>query len=121
MYVETAKVLAKLLLLLRTNVLEVLVTEDYNTTLGYQQGELVLLGVRELGQLQPGDFGADSGRQLGDLQAGVILGQKVRLCRIRVQPAVLEIKELGGRELGGGVVNREICSIFGLCNKLGRQ
>lgn len=118
---ETAKVLAELLLLLWPDVLEVLVTENYNTTLGYQQGELVLLGVRELGQLQAGDFGADSGRQLGDLQAGVILGQKVWLCRICLQPAVLEIKELGGRELGGGVVNREVGSILGLCNKLGRQ
>lgn len=92
MDVETAKVLAELLLLLGTNILEVLVTEDYNTTLGYQQGELVLLGVRELRQLQPGDLGADSGRQFCDLQARVVLEQKVWLCRIRVQPTVLEIK-----------------------------
>jgi hypothetical protein len=48
---EAAEILTKFPLLLGTNVLEVLVAEDYNAALGYQQCELILLGVRQLRQL----------------------------------------------------------------------
>lgn len=47
--VKTSKILAEFLLLLRPNVLEVLVTEHHNTALSYQQCELILLSVRQLG------------------------------------------------------------------------
>lgn len=114
MDVETAKVLAEFLLLLRSDILEVLVTEDYNTTLGYQQCELILLGVRQLGQLKATNFSADTGCQFGGLQVRIVLGQKVWLCRIRVQTTVLEVKQFGGRELGGGVIDGEVRRIFGL-------
>lgn len=70
---ETAKVLTEFLLLLRTNILEVLVPEHDNTALGYQQGELILLGVRQLRQLKACDLSTNTWCQLGDLQARIIL------------------------------------------------
>lgn len=51
MNMETAEVLPELLLFLRPDVLEVLVAENYNTTLGDQQRELILLSIGQLGQL----------------------------------------------------------------------
>ena len=92
MDMKAAKVLAEFLLLLGPDVLEVLVAEYYNTTLGYQQRELILLGVGQLGQLQARDLGADTRCQFGDLQVGSILGQKVGFCGIRVVSPVLEVK-----------------------------
>lgn len=111
---ETAKVLAEFLLLLRSDILEVLVTKDDNTTLGYQQCELILLGVRQPRKLKASDFGADTGCQFGGFHVRVVLGQKIWLCRIRVETTVLEFKHFGGRELGGGVIDGEVCRIFGL-------
>lgn len=111
---ETAKVLAEFLLLLGSDILEVLVTEDHNTTLGYQQGELILLDVCQLRQLKTSDFSADTGCQFGCLQVRIFLGQKVWLCWICVETTVLEVKQFGGRELGGGVIDGEVRRIFGL-------
>lgn len=115
---KTAKVLAEFLLLLGSDVLEILVTKDYNTALGYQQCELILLSVCQLGQLKASDFSADTGCQFGGFQVRIVLGQKVWLCRIRVETTVLEVKQFGGQELGGGVINGEVRRVFGLVCKL---
>jgi hypothetical protein len=48
--------LAKFFLLCRTDVFEILIPEDHNTTFRNQQGKLVLLSIRELGQLQSFDL-----------------------------------------------------------------
>lgn len=114
MNVETTEVLAEFLLLLRSDILEVLVSEDHHTTLGYQQRELILLDVRQLGQLKPSDLSADTRCQFGGLHVRIVLGQKVWLCRIRVETTVLEVKQFGGRELGGGVIDGKVRRIFGL-------
>ena len=116
--VEAAEVLTEFLLLLGTNVLEVLVAEDYNAALGYQQCELILLGVRQLGELQAGDLGADTRCQLGGLQVRILLGQKVWLCRVRIKTAVLEVEQFGGQKLGGRVIDGEVRRIFGLSIRL---
>lgn len=49
MNMKTSKILAEFFLLLRPNILEVLVAEHHNTALSYQQCELILLSVRQLG------------------------------------------------------------------------
>lgn len=115
---ETTKVLAECLLLLGPDILEVLVAEDDDTALGDQQGELVLLGIGQLRQLQARDLSADARCQLCDFQVGISLWQKVWLCRVCVEAAVLEVEQFCGRELGGGVVDREVSGIFGLAIRL---
>lgn len=84
--------MAELLLLLRANVLEVLVSEDYHATLGYEPGKLVLLSVGQLRKLETRDLGPHTRRQLGHLQAGVVLVQEVRLCGIRIETTILEFE-----------------------------
>lgn len=48
MNMKSTKVLSELLLLLSTNIFEVLVSEDYNTSLGNKQGKFVFLDITEL-------------------------------------------------------------------------
>lgn len=111
---QAAKVPAELLLLLRANVLEVLVPEDHHAALGDEQGELVLLRVGQLRELEARDLGSHARRQLGGLHAGVALAQKIGLCGIGIQTTVSEAEQLGTGELGGRVVDGEVCPIFGL-------
>lgn len=51
MNVKSAKVGSEFLLLLWTDILEVLITEDHDSALCDEQGQLILLDVRELRQL----------------------------------------------------------------------
>ena len=46
-----SKVLAECFLFLRTNVLEILIAKDHNTSLSQKQGKFVLLGISQLRQL----------------------------------------------------------------------
>lgn len=62
-----AVVLAQLELLLRR---QVLVPEEDDAALGDEQGELVLLLVGEVLELQALDLGADMRREVGDLGGG---------------------------------------------------
>lgn len=70
---KTAKVLTKFLLFLGSDVLEVLVAEHHDTSLGYQQGKLIFLSVCQLGQLYARNFSADTRCQFGDLQVRISL------------------------------------------------
>lgn len=74
MNVQRPKVPPKLLLLLNTNVFEVLVPEDHDATLGNEKGQLVLLEVVELRELQAADLSTNDGSELGDLEVWVLLG-----------------------------------------------
>ena len=49
---QSAKVLAKFFLSLRSDVLEVLFTEDYNATLSNQESKLILLDISKSGKLK---------------------------------------------------------------------
>lgn len=75
MDMERTKVSAKLLLLLDANVLEILPTKDDDTSLGDEEGQLVLLGIVKLGELQAADLGANDRRQPLGLDVRVALGQ----------------------------------------------
>jgi hypothetical protein len=102
---QAAKILPKLLLSIRTNVFKVLVTENYNTPLRDQQGKLILLRVCQLWELQSGDLSADTRRKSGRLEVGVLLAQEVRLRRVCMMAAVIEVEKLSGREFGRGIVD----------------
>ena len=108
MDVQRPKVLAKFLLLVDADVLEVLVSEDDNAALGDEQRELVLLCVIQLRKLETTNLGANDRRQLGHLEARVVAGKQVRLLLVGCQPAVLELKGLQGREVGRLIVDGKI-------------
>lgn len=112
MHMQPAKVPAKLLLPLHTNVLEVLAPEHHDAPFGNQQRELVLLLVRQLGELEAGDLGADAGGQLRDLDVGVVQPEDMRLGFVGEETAVGELEGLGGWECGGFVVDREVVRVL---------
>lgn len=119
MDVESAKVLPKLLLFLRPNVLEILAAEDDYSSLCNQQRQLVLLGIAELAQLEPFDLSPDPGSELGDEDVWIV-GCKVRLCFVCESAFVNDLERLGEWEEGGIVINREVVSVFVLVSKLAR-
>lgn len=61
MHMKLAEILPKLLLLLWTNVLEILATEDHDSTFCDEQSELVSLLSGKLAQLKTFDFRANTG------------------------------------------------------------
>lgn len=83
MNMETSEILAELLLLLDPDVLKVLSAEDDDAPFGDQQGELVLLLVGQLRELETADLRADTRRELRDLHVGVFQPEEMRLCFIR--------------------------------------
>jgi len=82
--VQPAKVLPELLLLLRTDVLEVLVTEDHHAPLRNQQCELSLLGISQLRELESADFSADSRRQASHHHIWIIRRQQIWFCWVGI-------------------------------------
>jgi hypothetical protein len=79
MNVEPAKVLAKLLLLLDSDILEVLTPKHNHPPFGNQQRQLVLLIVRQLGELKTGDLRSNSGSELRDFDVWIAQPEKMRL------------------------------------------
>lgn len=61
------------LLLLWSDVLEVLVPEDYDASFCYELGKLILLSAGQPRKLETRDLGSGTRRQLGDLQLRVDL------------------------------------------------
>lgn len=112
MHMQPPKILPNRLLPLWTDVLKVLVAEDDDPPLGNQQGELVLLLVRELRELQAADLGADTGRQFRDDNVGVIRLEEVRLVLVGEEAAVTEVEGFRGSEFGDGVVDGEVAFVF---------
>jgi hypothetical protein len=110
--VQRPKIAAKLFLLLNANVLEILVPEDHNPTLGNEKRKLVLLLVAQLGKLEAADLGADDRRQLRHLEVRVVLGQEVWLLLLGDQPPVVELKGPESGEMRLLVVNGEIGGVF---------
>jgi len=92
--VEGTKGTPELLLLLGTDVLEVLVAEDDDDPLGDQERELVLLSAVEPRQLKAPDLGSDDRGQLCRLDLRVALGQEVGLLPAYCEPAVVELERL---------------------------
>jgi hypothetical protein len=71
MNMQLAKILAKLLLFLWPDVLEILATKDYNSSLSYQKREFILLSVTKLAELKTLDLGSNSGGQFSDGNIGI--------------------------------------------------
>lgn len=117
---ESAKVLPKLLLFLRPNVLEILTAEDDYSSLCNQQSQFVLLGIAELAQLEPFDLSPDPGSELGDEDVWIVGCKKVRLCFVCESAFVNDLERLGEWEEGDIVINRELLSVFVLVSKLAR-
>lgn len=66
---QRSKVPSKLLLFFNPDILEVLVTEDYDASFGDEKGEFVLLLVRQLRQLQATNLGANGWSNFGNLDS----------------------------------------------------
>lgn len=113
MNVQRPKVSPKLLLLLDTNVLEILVTEDDQTPLRNKEGQLVFLLPSQLRQLKTADLSPDDGSNLRDGQVGiVVLGEEVPLLPVRHEAPVVEFEGLGGWECGRFVVDGEVGAVL---------
>lgn len=108
MNMQRSEVFAKSLLLLDTNVLEVLVSEDDNASLGDQQSKLVLLLIVQLRELQTSDLGANDRRKLADLDVRVVLGDEVGLVFVGIKATVVELERLKGSQVCLLIVYREI-------------
>lgn len=79
MDVEPTKVLAKLLLLLDADVLEVLAPEHNHPPFRDQQRQFVLLVVRQLGELKAGNLRSNTWSELRDFDVRVAQSEEVRL------------------------------------------
>jgi hypothetical protein len=79
MDVQWPKVLSKSLLLLWSNVFEVLVTENDNSAFREQQGKLILLLIGQAGQLEATNLRSDGWRQFGDFDNWIIVPNQVWL------------------------------------------
>lgn len=107
---ESAKVLGELLLLLRTDVFETLVTEDDDATLGYEQGKLVLLSISQFGQLDAADLGANAGCETSQRYAWV--AEEMGFGLVSLETAVCEIERLRWWKYRCFVVHWQIRGIF---------
>ena len=116
MHVKSAKVRAKLFLLLNTNILKVLSSENNNTSLSNQQGKFVFLHISQLGELQTLDLSAYSRSQFRNLEFGVLRVEEVGFGFVGLAPAVDELEWLGWWEFGGLIIDREIVVVFVLRN-----
>lgn len=112
MDMQWAKVAAKLLLLLNTDVFKILVPENNDTALGNQEGQLVFLQIIQLRKLETTDLGSDNGRYLRDLQMGIAFWKEIGLGLIRNQSTVVELKWLKWWKRSGLIVYREISAII---------
>lgn len=116
MHVKSAKVRAKLFLLLNTNILKVLSSENNNPSLSNQQGKFVFLHISQLGELQALDLSAHSRSQFRNLEFGVVRVEEVWFVFVGLDPAVDELEWLGWWEFGGLIIDREIAIVFVLRN-----
>jgi len=94
MDLHLAKMLSQLLLLLRR---EILISEENNGPLGNEQGQLVLLLIREVLQLQPHNLRANVAGQVDDL-LGSTEQRALRLVRSGsgIYVWAIDISDLGG-------------------------
>jgi hypothetical protein len=116
MHVKSAKVRAKIFLLINTNILKLLSSENNNTSLSNQQGKFVFLHISQLGELQALDLSAHSRSQFRSLKFGVVRIEEVGFVFVGLGPTVDELEWLGWWEFGGLVINREIAIVFVLRN-----
>lgn len=105
------KVSRKLLLLLWSNIFEVLPTEDHNPPLCNQQRKFILLRVIQLRQLKASDLGTDNWRDFGDLELRVGAGQQSRLGFVRCKSPIRELKRLNRVKVSLFVIDGEIIMI----------
>jgi hypothetical protein len=116
MHVKSAEVRAKLFLLLNTNILEVLSSENNNTSLSNQQGKFVFLHISQFGELQALDLSAHSRSQFSNLKFGVVRIEEVEFVFVGLGSAVDELEWLGWWEFSDLIIDREIAIVFVLRN-----
>ncbi len=112
MNVKPAKVRAKLFLLLNTDVLEVLASENDYSSFCNEKCQLIFLHVGQFGELKPFDLGSNARGQFRDLDFAVFCVKKMGLRFIRFQPTINELKWFRRWELGSLIVNGEITIVF---------
>ncbi len=110
--VQRPKITAEFFLFLNANVLEILVTEDHNATLGNEKCKLVLLLVVQLGKLETADLGANDRRQFGHLEVRGVFGEQVWFLLFGYQSAVVELKGLESGKMRLLVINGKISGVF---------
>lgn len=111
MNVQWAEISRKLCLLLWSNILKVLPTEDDHTSLCNQQCKFILLRVIQLRQLKASNLGSDHWRDFGDLEFRVGAGQQSRLGFVRCKSPVRELKRLDRVKVSLFVIDGEIIVI----------
>lgn len=116
MDMQWAKVAAKFLLLLNTNVFKILVTENNDTALSNQEGQLVFLQVIQLRQLEATDLSPNNRCDLGNTNVGTVFREEIGLGLIRNQSTVVELEWLERWKCGCLIVHREISAIFVLAS-----
>jgi hypothetical protein len=112
MNMKLAKVLSKLLLLLRSNILKILVPEDDNATLGEQQSEFIFLCVRQCRQLEATNLDSNAGSQVGDDDVWIAGLVEIGLGLVGVKTAVMERKGFRRWVFRLIVVNGKISGVF---------
>lgn len=111
MNVQRAEISRKLCLLLWSNILKVLPTEDDHTPLCNQQRKFILLRVIQLRQLKTSNLSSDHWRNFGDLEFRVGAGQQSRLGFVRCKSPVRELERLDRVKVSLFVIDGEIIVI----------
>lgn len=117
MNVQWAEISRKLCLLLWSNILEILPTEDDYTPLCNQQRKFVLLRVIQLRQLKASNLGTDNWCDFGDLELRVGAGQESRLGFVRCESPIRELERLDRVKVSLFVIDGEIFVITILWTK----
>ncbi len=116
MNVQLSKVLSKLLLLLGTNILEVLASEDNNSSLGNQKSKLIFLLIAQLAELQPFDLSSNARGKFCDCGTR---SEEMRLGLFGESALVREVKGLGCWKDSGVIIHWEIGIVFVLFREAG--
>lgn len=109
---QRPKVSCKFLLLLRSNVLEILVTENHDAPLSNQQRQLILLRVVQLRELKSSNLGSNHWGELGHLEVGVAVGQKSRLGLVCCETPIRELERLDRAKVSLLIIDGKIVMVF---------
>lgn len=112
MDMQLPEILPEFLLLLRTDILEVLPTEDHNAPLCNQKCKFILLLIAELAQLQALYFSTNSRSQLFDRHVCIISFEQMWLRFVCEGSFVSEFERLRGWENGRVVIDWQIVRVL---------
>jgi hypothetical protein len=114
---KPAKVRAEFLLLLDTDILEVLASEDDYTSLCDQKCELIFLHISQFRELEAFDLSSDARSQFRDFNFTICGVEEMGFCFVSFRATVDEFKWFRGWEFGGLIIDWEVMVVFVLLKR----